>query len=161
MVDLSCLRQVTALGPRNVGLQANVFWESGCKRKLRKYICGVGCGKTWFQNRWHPKRDFGARLEPEGAQKEHQSPPKRQNGAQGIPTGTKMERKGCQRTPNGAKRMPKGSQGATQMHKKIDVQKRSPKCAKLGGYPERFGANPSKIDANIAVGKVWKINENY
>ena len=76
-----------------------------------------------------------------------------------------MEPKG---TEKGAKREPKVSQGATKMHPKINLRKRSRKGEAQGGYPplflEPFWSHfplkiDEKIDAKIDAEKVMKIDE--
>ena len=68
----------------------------------------------------------GAKREPKGSQGE----PK---GAKSEPRGAKSEPRGAKSEPKGAKKEPKWSQGATKMHIKIDLRKRSRKVSQKGG----------------------------
>ena len=71
-----------------------------------------------------------------------------------------MELKGSQMEPKGYQ---KGSQGATKVHPKIDVGKRSEKGRETGCQKGAIlDQNPLKIDskndAKFDVEKVWKIH---
>ena len=72
-----------------------------------------------------------------------------------------MELKGSQMEPKGYQ---KGSQGATKVHPKIDVGKRSEKWSQNGSKKGAIlDQNPLKIHpkiyAKIDTEKVWKIHE--
>ena len=108
--------------------------------------------------KWNPR---GSKSEPKGAKREPRGAKREPKGAKSEPTGAKSE-------PTGAKREPKVSQGATKMHPKIDLRKRSRKGEAQGGYRplflESFWSHfplkiDEKIDAKIDAEKVMKIDE--
>ena len=89
-------------------------------------------------------------------------------GAKSEPTGAKSEPKGVKSEPTGAKREPKVSQGATKMHPKINLRKRSRKSEE--NEPTiflemlHFGSQfpliiDEKIDVKIDAEKVMKIDK--
>ena len=65
--------------------------------------------------------------EPKGSQREPKGAKSEPAGAKSEPTGAKSEPGGAKSEPTGAKREPKVSPGATKMHQKIDLRKRSRK----------------------------------
>ena len=104
-------------------------------------------------------------MEPNASEKEAKREPK---GSQRAPKVSQTVPKGSQGEPKGNQREPKVSQGATKMHPKINLRKRSRKSEAQGGYQhqilEPFWSHfPSKIDekidAKIDAEKVMKIDE--
>ena len=71
----------------------------------------------------------GAKSEPAGAKSEPTGAKSEPKGRQREPKGAKREPKVSKSEPKGAKREPKVNQGATKMHQKVDLRKRSRKGA--------------------------------
>ena len=77
-------------------------------------------------------RDLGTKREPKRAKREAKGSKREPNGAKREPKGAKRDAKGAKREAKGAKREPTWSQGATKMHIKIDLRKRSRKVSQKG-----------------------------
>ena len=77
--------------------------------------------------------DLGTKREAKRAKREAKGSKREPNGAKREPKGAKREPKGAKREAKGPKREPTCSQGATKMHIKIDLRKRSRKVSQKGG----------------------------
>ena len=93
----------------------------------------------------------GSQREPKGSQREPKGIQREPKGGQ---KGANGRQKGAKREPTGAKREPKVSQGATKIHQKVDLWKRSRKLwifdDSWDAFWSHFGRRfPSKIDELI------------
>ena len=107
----------------------------------------------------------GTKSEPRDTKSEPKGSQREPKGAKSEPAGAKSEPTGAKSEPTGTKREPKVSQGATKMHQKIGLRKRSRKVCQNGHRTKMkwdgFGSHfPSKIneknDAKIDAEKVMK-----
>ena len=112
----------------------------------------TGYSKSEKMDPWVSKSEGkGTKSEPRDTKSEPKGTQREPKGAKSEPAGAKSEPTGAKSEPTGTKREPKVSQGATKMHQKIGLRKRSRKGSQKALRVKMkwmtFGSHfPSKID---------------
>ena len=125
----------------------------------------TGYSKSEKIDPWVSKSEGkGTKSEPRDTKSEPKGSQRKPKGAKSEPAGAKSEPTGAKSEPTGTKREPKVSQGATKMHQKIGLRKRSRKGSQNGRTILYFLAPfwshfPLKIDEQIGAEQVMKKHE--